>query len=339
MSTTLRDVARKANVSIKTVSRVVNEEKNVAEETRQLVLHAIQELGYVPPIQTQRLASGRRRSIVLHYPLSSPSLFSNPIEKSFISGVALGAAEEEYYFSLMTGPLTSGSLMKLCRSAQADGLVLMQIAVQDWRVDLLRENNYPFVMIGRCGNNAGLTFIDLDFENALIEAYAHLTRLGHQHIGFLTYPEDWRVKGLGPAVRALQGFKNAVKKFKVASLYRECQQTVERAYWATKGLLEEDPHITAFVAMHNTMAVGVITALQEMNRKVPEQSSILGVAIGNEGELVIPPLTGIEWSGHDIGHQAAKMLIRQLKGESAKPEQILVPPKLQVRRSTAPVPQ
>ena len=338
MPPTLQDVAQKAGVSMKTVSRVVNKEKNVAEETRQQVLHTIQELGYVPHVQAQRLASGRTRSIVLHYPLSNPGLLSNLIEMNFITGVALGAAEEEYYFSLMTGPLTSGGLMKLCRGAQADGLILMQIAVQDWRVDLLRENNYPFVMIGRCGNNDGLTFIDLDFENALIEAYAHLIGLGHQHIGFLTYPEDWRVKGLGPAVRALQGFKNAVKKFKVASLYRECEQTVERAYWATKSLLEENPHITAFVAMHNTMAVGAITALQEMNRKVPDDCSILGVAIGNEGELVIPPLTGIEWSGHDIGHQAAKMLIRQLKGERAEPEQILVPPKLQVRRSTAPVP-
>ena len=324
---------------MKTVSRVVNNEKNVAEETRQQVLTVIQELGYVPHVQAQRLASGRTRSIALHYPLANPGLLSNLIELNFITGIALGAAEEEYYFSLMTGPLTSAGLMKLCRGAQADGLVLMQIAVQDWRVDLLRESNYPFVMIGRCGNTDGLTFIDLDFENALIEAYAYLISLGHQHIGFLTYSEDWRLKGLGPAVRALHGFKSAVKRFKVAPLYRECEQTVERAYWSAKSLLEEKPHITAFVAMHNTIAVGAITALQEMNRKVPEDCSILGIAIGDEGELFIPPLTAINWAGHDIGHQAAKMLIRQLKGESAKPEQILVPPKLQVRRSTAPVPR
>jgi LacI family transcriptional regulator len=90
--------------------------------------------------------------------------------------------------------------------------------------------------------------------------------------------------------------------------------------------------------MHNTIAVGAITALQEMNRKVPDDCSILGVAIGDEGQLIIPPLTAIEWSGHDIGHQAAQMLLRQLKGECLDPEQILVPPKLQLRRSTAAVP-
>ncbi len=338
MSTTLQDVAEKAGVSIKTVSRVVNREKNVAEKTRQLVLNTIQELGYVPHIQAHRLASGKARSIVLHYPLSNPRLLSNLIEMNFITGVALGTAEEEYYFGLMTGPLTSGGLMKFCRSAQADGLILMQIAMQDWRVELLRENDYPFVMIGRCGNNDGLTFIDLDFENAVMEAFAHLIDLGHQQIGFLTFPKEWRIKGIGPAVRALQGFKSAVTRFNRTPLYRESDLGVKRAYSAVKSLLKENSHITAFVTVHNTLAVGAITALQEMNRKVPDDCSIMGVAVGDESELIIPPLTGIEWPAHEIGHQAARMLIRQLRSTNSEPEQILVPPKLKLRHSTAPAP-
>ncbi len=324
---------------MKTVSRVVNKEKYVAEDTRQQVLRVIDELGYVPHIQAQRLASGKTRSIVLHYPLSDPSLFSNPIEMNFITGTALGAAEEEYYFSLMTGQLTSASLMKLCRGAQADGLVVMQIAVQDWRVELLRENAYPFVMIGRCGNNTGLSFVDLDFEGAVMEAYAHLIGLGHEQIGFLTFPQEWRLKGIGVAVYALQGLKSAAKRFKIKPVYRESDLSVKRAYAAAKSLLEENPRLTAFVSVHNTLAVGAITALQELNRKVPDDCSIVGVPVGDEGELIIPPLTGIEWSGHETGHQAAKMLIRELKGESPGSQQILVPPKLIVRGSTAPAPR
>ncbi len=339
MPVTLQDVARKAGVSMKTVSRVVNKEINVAEVTRQQVLDTIQELGYVPHVQAQRLASGRTRSIVLHYPLSNPALLSNLIEMNFITGVALGAAEEDYYFGLMTGPLTTGGLMKLCRSAQADGLVLMQIAVQDWRVEFLRENGFPFVMIGRCGNTDGLSYIDMDFELAVLEAYAHLTSLGHEHIGFLTYPEDWRIKGLGPAVRAFQGHDHAIRKYGVASPYRECLQTVERAYWATKSLFKGDPNITAIVTMHTTLAVGVIKALQEMDCKIPEDCSIVSVPVGVESELIIPPLTGIEWSGHEIGYQAAKMLIRELNGTSSGPEQILVPPKIKRCHSTGPAPR
>ena len=338
MSSTLQDVAKKAGVSMKTVSRVVNKERYVAEETRDQVLRAIDELGYVPHLQAQRLASGRTRSIVLHYPLSNPNLLSNQIEMSFITGTAIGVAEESYYFSLMTGPLTSAGLMKLCRGAQADGLILMQIAVQDWRVEFLRENGYPFVMIGRSSNNEGLSFIDMDFEHAVVEAFAYLVSLGHQQIGFLNFPEEWRINGIGPAMRALQGFKSALEKFKLTRIYCESDLSVKKAHVAARRLLEENPRLTAFVTMHTALAVGAITALQEMNRKVPDDCSIVGVHAGEEAELVIPALTGNEWSGHEIGQQAAKMLIRQLTGESPGPEQILVPPNLKIRRSTAPPP-
>jgi DNA-binding LacI/PurR family transcriptional regulator len=336
VSITLQDVAQKAGVSMKTVSRVVNEEKNVAEETRQQVLRVIDELGYVPHIQAQRLASGKTRSIVLHYPLSNPSLFSNQIEMNFITGIALGAAKEEYYISLMTGPLTSAGLMKLCRGAQADGLVLMQIAVEDWRVELLRKTDYPFVMIGRCGNNDGLSFIDLDFENAVMEAFAHLIGLGHQQIGFLTFPHEWRINGIGVAVHSLQGFRSAARRFNLTPLYRESDLGVKKAYSAAKSLLEENPRLTAFVTMHNTLAVGAITALRELNRKVPDDCSIVGVPVGDEGELIIPSLTGIEWSSHEIGHQVAEMLIRKINGTRLGTEQILVRPELKLRHSTAP---
>ncbi len=323
---------------MKTVSRVVNKEKYVAEETRQQVLRVIDELGYVPHLQAQRLASGRTRSIVLHYPLSNPSLLSNQIEMSFITGTALGAAEEAYYFTLMTGPLTSAGLLRLCRGAQADGLILMQLAMQDWRVEFLRDNGYPFVMIGRCSNNEGLSYIDLDSEQAVLEAYAYLISLGHRYIGFLNFPEEWRMNGIGPALRALHGFKSAVQEFKLPELYRESDLRVTSAHRVARNLLEAEPRLTAFVTMHTALAVGAITALQDMNRRVPADCSIVGVHAGEEAELVIPALTGNEWSGHEIGYQAAKMLIHELKGDSPGPKQILVPPKLKVRRSTAPPP-
>jgi DNA-binding LacI/PurR family transcriptional regulator len=322
---------------MKTVSRVVNNEPHVAEETRHQVLRVIAETGYVPHLQAQRLASGRTRSIALHYPLTHPGLIANEIEMSFITGTASGAAEEEYFFSLMTGELTHTSLLRLCRGAQADGLILMQIALEDWRVELLRENSYPFVMIGRTDQNDGLSYIDLDFEAAITQAYAHLIEQGHRHIACLTFSEDWRLRGLGPAMRSLRGIHMAVDRFGIPLVYRECALEVERAYCATMQLMTHDPRVTAFVAMHNTIAVGAIRALRDLQLQVPDDCSIVGIAIGNQAELVIPPLTTIAFSGHDVGRQAARMLIQQLNGADGMSRQILVPPKLHVRRSSAPV--
>ncbi len=339
MPATLEDVARKAGVSQMTVSRVINGKNNVAEDTRQKVLRVIDELGYVPHLQAQRLASGRTRTIVLHYPLSNPRLFSNLIEMNFITGIAQGAAEEDYYFSLATGALTPPGLMKLCRGAHADGLVLMQIALHDWRVELLREQEYPFVMIGRAENNDGLKFIDFDVEKAIGEAYAHLYGLGHRHISFLTFPQEWRTQEIGVAMRALKGLKSVARRLKVSPLYRESDLTIKRGYWAAKSLLEENARLTAIVTVHNTLAVGAITALQEAGRKVPDDCSVMSIAVGDESDLIIPPLTGVEWPSFEMGFQAAKMLIRDLKGESPELEQVLIAPKLEIRGSTSPPPR
>jgi DNA-binding LacI/PurR family transcriptional regulator len=333
--TTLQDVANEAGVSPKTVSRVVNNEPYVAEDTRRQVLRVIAELGYVPHLQAQRLASGRTRSIALHYPLLDPGLISNEIEMNFITGIAAAAADAEYFFSLMTAELTQAGLLKLCRGAQADGLVLMQVSLDDWRVELLRDNDYPFVMVGRTANNDGLTYIDLDFEGAIVEAYAHLIALGHRQIALLTFPEERRLRGLGPAMRSLRGFNLAVDRFQVAPIYRECQLEVERAYCATLRLVADHPRLSAVVAVHNTLAVGAIRALHDLHRRVPEDCSIVGVGIGKAAELVTPPLTAIEFCGHDVGRQAARMLIRELTGGSGTPQQVLVRPNLQVRRSTS----
>jgi LacI family transcriptional regulator, galactose operon repressor len=97
---------------MKTVSRVVNNEPLVADETRHQVLRVIAEMGYVPHLQAQRLASGRTRAIALHHPLEDPALISSQVEMDFITGIAMGAANQESFFSLMTSELTQAVVVR-----------------------------------------------------------------------------------------------------------------------------------------------------------------------------------------------------------------------------------
>ena len=335
MPVTLSDVAQRAGVSAKTVSRVVNGEKDVSEGVRQHILRIIEEMDYVPHAQARHLASGKTHSIALHYPLSNPSLFSERLEMNFITGIAMGAAQESYYFTLFTGELNPRELKQICQGSIADGLILMQVALDDWRVDELKKLGFPFILIGRCEDNAGLSFVDFDFENAVLDAYAHLVSLGHNRIGFLTYPHTWQQENLGPAVRAERGYQDAIRKFGLEPIYRECDLSVESGAASAVNVIEQYPDISAFVTMHNTITVGAINAIQGLGCRIPEDYSIVGIALGKETDLIIPPMTAIHWEGDQIGRQAAQMLINQLNTKEPVTEQILIPPRIVTRRSTS----
>jgi DNA-binding LacI/PurR family transcriptional regulator len=334
MTVTLNDVAKKAGVSPKTVSRVVNREKDVSEETRLQTLQVIEEMNYVPHLQAQRLASGKTRSIALHYPLSNPLLFSERLEMNFITGIGMGAAHENYYFTLFTGEMDPEELKRICRGSIADGLILMQVGMNDWRVDVLKKLRFPFMLIGRCQDNDGLSFVDFDFENAVIDSYRYLVELGHKEIAFLAYPETWQQENLGPAIRADHGFQQAISQFNLKPIYSKCNLAVESGYNCARQLIDQNPDLTAFIVVHNTVAVGTINAVKSLGWQVPDNYSILGVGLGTENDLIVPPLTAINWRGDQIGQQAAKILIDNLSNKDSAPQQILMPHQIEVRGST-----
>ena len=214
---TLSDVAKVAGVSAKTVSRAINGDREISAATREHILRIANEMEYVPHVQARRLASGKTRSIALHYPLANPQLFSERLEMSFVPGIAMGAAQEDYYFTLFTGRAVPDELRRICKGSIADGLILMQVALDDWRVQTAAGARLPVRMIGRCRDNTGLSFIDFDFETALVDAFDFLVALGHSRIALLTYPESWRDGGLGPAIRARSGFETAVDEARTAA--------------------------------------------------------------------------------------------------------------------------
>jgi len=110
---------------------------------------------------------------------------SNQVSLDFIKGATTACEEHNYSLHLVTQSLEENSLLDIYRTNQCDGMVLMEIRMDDLRVKLLRQHNLPFVMIGRCENNDGVDFVDFDFESAVAVAVDHLVDLGHRNIGFI----------------------------------------------------------------------------------------------------------------------------------------------------------
>ena len=332
---TINDVARRAGVSISTVSRILNNKPDVAPTTRQRVLEAIQALNYIPHAQAQNLAAGRSRSIAVLYP--SDAMGFSEMEFEFFVGCAQVAAKTGFLFNLVVNTMTERELMNLFRGSQVDGVILMEIHLHDWRVDLLRAHGYPFVLIGHCQDNAGLSFIDVDFEYAMMVAHEHLVSMGHHHIGFINLTGPARERDYGPAVRTQWGYEQACTRYQTPIIYRNALPTIDALSAAAGELLETHPELTALITTHGGSLVGIMRATEKRGLVVPHDLSVVGIVTDQIAQLITPPLTAVSFPARVMGSHAMQMLIRKLRDETYKDRHILLKPPLVARESTGPV--
>jgi DNA-binding LacI/PurR family transcriptional regulator len=333
--TTIVDIAKASGVSVSTVSRILNDKPDVAEETRRRVLEVIEARGYTRQAQWQQLAAGRSHVVSLHYPRRLQGFRYSTMD--FITGATVACEEQHYSLNLITKPLDSARILELYSSMRTDAIILMEILATDWRVELLRAHQLPFVMIGRCNDNTGISYVDIDFEGAVVTSVDHLVALGHQQIGFLAAaPVDTR-HDYSPALRSLASYQATCAKYGLPTLFRETNLELATIQEVTRDLLSEHPQITALVTMDSTASVRLVQAVQALNLAVPEDISVVGNVTSEVAELTSPPLTTINPLGFAIGYEAGKMLIDQLEGHTNGLSQMLMPVQLIVRGSTGPV--
>jgi len=330
---TQADVAKLAGVSRTTVSYVLNNNTSasIPEETRERIWKAAAELSYTPHTQAQRLRSGKTRTITMLYPWDD---VSTQIELEFLTGAARAATEEEYFFNLITAPISEQTLLNLYRGRQTDGLIVMQVRLHDWRVELLRENNYPFVLIGSCEDNTGLSFVDIDYETAIFTSFEHLAELGHRRIGLLTFPARWRQMGNTAPVQCMRAYEKAKHKLNIAAAAREVPYSVEGMYQGFNELLDELPNMTGLVVSYAATLGGVYRAAFDHGLQIPEDLSIVGIAGEASAGLIVPALTGFDSQNFERGYRAAKILLRMLQSDDFTPEQVFLPFELVVRNTT-----
>jgi DNA-binding LacI/PurR family transcriptional regulator len=331
---TIRDVAKEAGVSVATVSRILNDKTDVSEETRIRVEDAISKLGYARSTQWQQLTTGKSRVISLLFPNTQAN--ANQVSLDFITGATAACEERDYRLHLITRSLDESQLRDLYRTNTSDGTILMRVQLHDWRVDLLRKQQLPFVMIGHTENNEGASFIDYDFEAAVKVAINHLVGLGHQNIGYVsTVPSQYEQHG--PTVRALLGYQNTCRELGLPLLSYETDQSLQNVRLTTSHMLNKHPELTAFVTIKEMVEVAIYGAIQDSGLRIPDDISVVGLTSPQGSELASPALTALDFPAWLMAYEAGSMLVDQLAGTNAATRQILREPTLTVRASTSPV--
>jgi len=330
------DVAKHAGVALSTVSYALNGMRPISEETRQRIFASMEELGYHPHALARGLASKRSRILSLLFPATERGLGFTELE--FVTSAADAARENGYNLVLWSSEMHDpNELRQFIQQGLVDGVIVMEVRMNDERINLLRETGFPFSMIGRCADTSGIGFVDVDFERTIQEAVNYLAGLGHKQFAFLNQSQTAFDAGYGPVVRTEAEFPKAIQTAGVEGISKFCRSAPQAGYEVCKELLAECPDLTALIAMNESAIPGVMRALADRNRLIPDDFSLLVIASSARmAEMMTPPLTTFDIAAAELSRLAVELLIQQLEAEEREPLQELVPCRLIVRGSTGP---
>jgi DNA-binding LacI/PurR family transcriptional regulator len=326
---TIKDVAKQAGVSASTVSYVLSGKRPISGEVRKRVNEAIKELAFRPNRAASQLRTGSSGAVGMVHPILHPTY----VNLEFVV-TAAEVLQEKYALSLFTKPMKPRELLNTFSENHVDGLILMQTTRLDARIEALRKTDYPFVLIGRCENTDGLSYVDFDFEGAVYLGIQHLATLGHHTIGYIDLPEQDRREELGYALYLERGLKKAVKEFGVRVLRQEAGSEYEDGYKATQKLFARNKNITGILAFAGLAHVGVLRALHELKKRVPEDCSVICSSTGSFSEWTMPRLTSVDTPLAELGKVGAELLLERLVDKPFR--QVVLPANLVERESTAP---
>ncbi len=332
MPNTIRDVAKLAGCSIKTVSRVLNNEPYVTEETRARVQDAIRALNFSPNISARRLV--RQRSNVICILLHSAGYAQTELLSSI-----MGTGYEYHYDFLVQTYFPASSLSKekmagLVRERRIDGLVTTPPCdMDDYIAELVWGSGISLVRINPFDRLIDLPFVAADDFLGARSLMDHLIGLGHQRIAFFKGPHAHRM-----SADRYQGYRSALEEHGLPfcpELVKSSEFNFDGGYTATKLLLQEQAQPTAIFAGSDEAAVGALYALQQAGKRVPEDISVAGFDDLRHAKEIWPGLTTIKTPYQDLVEQATIMLIAMLNGQHLETSQVILPTSLVVRGSTA----
>lgn len=308
---TIQDIADRANVSISTVSRVLNKTAPVADETRQRVLRIIAELGYKPNLFAQGLAGGQSRTIgVLTQLIGSP--FYDVILRGILKGID-GSGYSPLFADGGWDEQKDLNAIKTFMQRQVDGLIILDGHSPDAYLEEIAKE-IPLIVIGR--DIAGLEEQCLPFDDfdAAYKATNYLIETGHQQIAHITgllyhYDADERKNGYLAALRNAGIEPNP-------NLLIEGDFTEPSGVMAVEMLLMRGHIFSAIFAANDQMAYGARLALYRRGLRVPEDVSIVGFDDQSPTAYMVPPLTTIRRPPLEIGEAAGKALIDLIQGKS-----------------------
>ncbi|KLU59765.1 catabolite control protein A [Peptococcaceae bacterium CEB3] len=325
---TIKDVAEAANVSLKTVSRVINKNENVRPETRDRVLFAAKALGYQPNAIARSLRMKKTYTIGVLIADITNSFYS-----AMVRGIEEVAVARDYSVIIAdTNELLKKEkrYAKIFAEKQVEGLIVVPAPGSQKYLESLMER-FPIVFLDRCGEGIKTSVVKVENERGAYELTKHLLEHGYREVAYVGDSE-----GLSTARERFAGFAKALKEEGVnlsPELVKTGNKTAQDAYSATRGLLRCLPRPQAVFAGNNLMVQGALRALNHAGLEVPRDIALVGFDDFEMADTLRPRLTVVSQPAYEMGRQAANILFGQVENVSREAKEVVFPVELIIRES------
>jgi LacI family transcriptional regulator len=327
-------VATAAGVHPATASRALNPSTRllVSEDTAQRVLEAASRLGYRPNPVARSLRTRRSNTVGVLIPD-----LNNPLFPPIVRGVEDMLAARGYVALIGNTDADAGRerlVFDQMRARHVDGFVLATATLRHPILDEAAEADLPVVLMNRTAQDYPFSSVSVDNEQGVRAAVAHLALLGHARIGHVAGPQ-----GISTGVARLRGFQDGMRSSGLevrddqvigASVY-----SIEEGTRCCAELLARGGDLTAIVAANDLLAVGCYAALEEAGMNCPEDVSVIGFNDMPFIDRLRPPLSTLRFPHHQLGMEAAKLLLERIDGDGGPVKILYLAPELIIRGSTA----
>ncbi len=331
MPTTIKDVAKLANVSPSTVSRVISNNPKISDATKVIVREAMEQLKYRPNLIARSLTNKTTKTLALLLPGSDEDFLQNPFFVKAMRGISNYAKKQGYYI-LFTHPEKNEDevnlLSDLLHSKWVDGVILTTVKDNDERIAFLKKYDLPFVVIGRPDDELNDLWVDNDNVSAMYNVVDMLIKRGHKIIAFIGGSHEFKV-----TKNRLLGYLKALKSNNIAmnlNIIQERDFTEEAAYAATREIFKNATP-DAIVTTDDLIAFG---SQQYMLEHDIQNVAIIGFNNTLLSEYKIPSISSIDINAEKLGVFAAKLLIDKLNNEKISTNSYLIETKFIERDST-----
>jgi LacI family repressor for deo operon, udp, cdd, tsx, nupC, and nupG len=324
----MRDIAKMANVSPTTVSRVLRKPDLVSEETREKVLEIIKELNYQPHMIASQFRTKKTKTIIVVIPDISEPFFAQVLR-----GIEHTAVKHGY--KVLLGDTENNvqrekQFIDLLFQKQADGMILLTARLE--RENLLQiSNQFPIVLVCEYSEGLDIPTVFIDNISSARKITEHLIKIGHKRIAHITGPMDVII-----SQDRLRGYQQAMMShdLQIEPAYiQEGSQGLQSGYNQMIRLLSLEHPPTAVFVFNDEMAIGAIKAIKDNRMIVPDDIAITAFDNLEISSLLEPSLTTIDQPKYEMGKKAMILLLKLLNGENLNQKKYVMQDKLIIRES------